>query len=206
MSPGPENDDLPAFPWRMSGFLRVGLFATAERVALPHRLIRFPANRLLVLTVRYDGGDVRYDGVMVATPARHGARPGAYIHEFWTSSPVMFRSARRLWGVEPHLAEFTWNEGRVDVVDSRGCLLAMSSTTRSSRTLTGTLPIPCFTDFDDRLSYAVPKFRAALRQARHELVAWPSRLPALRKPSSTLGADSPRFTALVDWPSPLTRR
>lgn len=202
-SPDPTPEQLPDLPWAMAGFMRVGLFSTTGAAALRAGLSGLPSNRLLILAVRYLEGDVRYDGLMIAQPARHRLRVGAYIHEFWTSNPVLHRDAKRLWGVDPYLAEFEWTDDRVDVLDSRGHHLSMASTPGSGRSVTMPLPLPCFTDYRDRLSYAVPRYRAVLRPARATIERWPEHLPALRRPASRLGIDFPRFTIRVGPPRPL---
>jgi hypothetical protein len=87
----------------------------------------------VIALVRYLEGTLRYDEVMIGTPARRGRYRGVYVQRLWVNSAVSLWGGRAIWGLPKELATFTWDDAGVTVADPAGVLLRLHVNQRPAR-------------------------------------------------------------------------
>ncbi len=196
-APGPY----PPPPWRMRGHLWGGLFATDAAPPLPPDLSPLTARSLAVFVLRYRAGTLRYDELIVGTPARHGRRAGLYVHWIWVDDERSLRGGRRIWGVPKHLAEFRWEGPRVRVTDSQGLVAALRLSAKGPSLPRLPLPMTGFGTLDGARTVFTARFAARPGAASVRVEEWPARLPALRHAGARPGFRAASFTMALPAPT-----
>ncbi|MEU7226562.1 acetoacetate decarboxylase family protein [Streptomyces chrestomyceticus] len=187
----------------MRGHLWGGLFATDAAPALPPDLSPLTARSLAVFVIRYREGTLRYDELIVGTPARHGRRAGLYVHWIWVDDERSLRGGRRIWGVPKQLAEFRWEGPRVRVTDGQGLVAALRLSAKGPSLPRLPLPMTGFGTLDEARTVFTARFTARPGAASVRVEEWPARLPALRHTGGRPGFRAASFTMVL--PAPILR-
>lgn len=118
----------PPAPWTASSQYWAGLFRADRPASLPRGLRPLLGARARVVTVvRYlPSSTLVYDELIASVPVLVGWRPALYIDYIWVDSLASLWGGRRIWGLPKQLAEFSWDERGVTVVDTDGPLMRLA--------------------------------------------------------------------------------
>jgi hypothetical protein len=195
--------DFPPAPWRVWGRMELGLFPAARQVTLRDGLTALASRHLLVGTIRYLGGDLRYNLFMIASMARRRHRAGIYLHHIWVDSPSSQQASAALWGLPTRLADFSWAGEAVRITNDSGLSIAFALRPRTRVVVPIWLRLPCFGTHDGQLVYSNVPIRARARPATMNIRTWSEQLPGLRRYSTTLVVDMPQFRMTVPDAQPI---
>ncbi|GCD48000.1 acetoacetate decarboxylase family protein [Streptomyces paromomycinus] len=185
----------------MRGHLWGGLFATDAAPPVPPDLAPLTARSLAVFVIRYREGTLRYDELIVGSPARRGRRAGLYVHRIWVDDERSLRGGRRIWGVPKELAEFRWEGPRVRVTDGQGLVAALRLSAKGPSLPRLPLPMTGFGTLDGARTVLTARFTARPGAASVRVEEWPARLPALHHAGARPGFSAASFTMLLPVPT-----
>lgn len=152
------STDYPPEPWQLRGELLVSAFLIpadelpAGSVLPGRRPLRW-GRRVLVgaAFVRYEGGVLEYDELLVAVPSRGRGGLRVTIPLIWVDSPASRAGGRELWGIPKELAEFTRTVEGSEVEAAMGEVAALHA--RYGRALlprSQRIPLPTLQRLDGR--------------------------------------------------------
>ncbi|MEW2581419.1 hypothetical protein [Streptomyces syringium] len=195
----------PHAPYRMKGTMRLGVFTVADPLTVPHGVTPLLPQRLLVATIRFLEGDLRYDALWLLSLARRGHRLGNHAHQLWVNEPDVLQAAHAVWGVAPLQAAFDWDDDEVRITPEHGGPVHLTWHARTGRSVPLSLPLSSFIwDHHKQLAYSTAFAR--IKEARPTTLnaaAWPMALPRLSKPATRLALDISRFSITVPLPRPI---
>jgi hypothetical protein len=191
-----NSGDFPPPPWRTWGTMQLGLLPLAHPVPVKHGLTGLLSRRLLTGTIRYLGGDLRYNLFLIASAARHGHHVGAYLRHVWVDDESARQAAVELWGLNCGLATFSLTSERSRI---EGDDLSVTFTVgpRIRPRIPTVMPFPCFAIHAGQLQYSYTPVHARARPATMNVQDWPEHLPRLRSRSTILALEMPRFRMTV---------
>ncbi|WP_050514094.1 MULTISPECIES: acetoacetate decarboxylase family protein [Streptomyces] len=198
---GPVPGPYPPPPWHLKGHLWGGLFPAESVPAPPPDLSRLLPRTLAVFLIRYRAGTLRYDELIVGTPARRGRRAGLYIQWIWVDDERSLWGGRRIWGVPKRLAEFRWDGSRVRVTDGEGPVAVLDVTTKPPSLPRLPLPMTGFGSLDGARTVATARFSARPAAASLRVAEWSARLPALRRADARIRFAATSFDMLMPAPA-----
>ncbi len=168
----------PPAPWRLRGGAWIGLFAADQPVTLPHGLQHvLPSRSIVVALIRYLGGTLQYDELIIGSLVRHELRAGLHVHHIWVDDPQSLQGGRAIWGLPKELAVFTWTGPTVHVADPAGPILALRIDPRMALLPRLPQPLPFFGYLNNRRVYTVAPASARLGRAGMHLSNWSDRFP-----------------------------
>lgn len=167
----PPETPYPPAPWRAQARFWVGLFRNDQPASLPAGLRPLVGARLRVVALaRYlPGSTLAYDELIVATPARLGARPGLYVEYIWVNSLASLWGGRRIWGLPKQMANFEWSEAGVRISDAAGSPLMTLAVDRDPSAFGPALPLAVASIGRLGAAWAYSVFPMRLRLGRAEM-------------------------------------
>ena len=175
----PPEVPFPPAPWQLAGECWIGLFQADQDVPCPAPWQPVLSPRLSVVALmRYREGTLQYDELMVGPLVRHGTRMGLWVGHIWVDSAASLWGGRRIWSLPKELATFTWEEGRVRVLDARGGPIAMLGVER--RTGFGPslpMPVPGIGGASSQWTTFVGRMRGRLARGGLRVEGWSDRFP-----------------------------
>ncbi|MFH8408793.1 acetoacetate decarboxylase family protein [Streptomyces sp. NPDC018019] len=198
---GPDPAPYPPPPWHLTGHLWGGLFAAEPAPAPPPDLARLLPRGLAVFLIRYRGGTLRYDELIIGTPVRRGRRIGLYVQWIWVDDERSLRGGRRIWGVPKQSAAFHWDGPHVRVRDREGLVAALEVTAKRPPLPRLPLPMTGFGTLDGARTVITARFRARPAAASLRVTEWSARLPALHRAEARLRFAAASFDMLMPAPA-----
>jgi len=192
----------PPAPWNVWGTMQAGLFPLVPPFPVQSGLTTLLPRHLLVGTIRYLGGDLRYNLLWIGSPARAKRHAGVFLHCVWVDSPPARQAAQQLWGLNASTASFSWTGQRADIT-ADGFTVAFTLHPRTRTRTPLLMPFPCFGTDENYLLYSLTPVHAKARPATMRLHDWPDQLPSLQKNITALAVDIPCFRMTVPGAHPI---
>lgn len=206
--PDPPLADYPPAPWRARGGAWFGVFQADLPLALPSGLAPLPpaglARRLVVVAlVRYMAGTLRYDELIVASPARRGRYVGLYVHGIWVDDLASLWGGRRIWGLGKQLATFSWRGSSVAVADAHGPIVTLALDMRTALLPRLPLLMPAFGCRDGRWVFTLARTSARPGRAGMRLTDWSARFGYRLGTTPLLALAAKPMRSTVAAPTPI---
>jgi hypothetical protein len=169
----------PTAPWHAQGLAWAGLFRADLPAVLPPGAGTLLGTRWRVVAlVRYlEGSTLRYDELLVGTPARVGLWPGVYVEHLYVNSEASLWGGRCIWGLPKELAEFVWHADHCHVRDTRGDIALLRVDRRRAWMPRLPAPVIGFGRREGRWAVLPAPVVARLGGAGLRLLEWSERFP-----------------------------
>ena len=200
----PPEVPYPPAPWHANAQLWMGLFRAEAPAALPAGLSPLTGSRSRVIAlIRYlEGSTLRYDELLIGTPARAGLHPGVYVEYLYVDSAASLWGGRRIWGLPKELVTFTWTGETCYVTDSSGEPLVTLHVNRRAAVALPPLPAAVIGigQLHNSWAFITAPLWGRFGRAGLSISQWSTRYPyrVAEKPTLALAVRSARVT----FPSP----